>query len=217
MASQNLVFLLLFIPSLIHTILAITPNQLSEIPFTCSKESKPCNSKLYQNNHLSEKNISSLYSVDMSQIQNFGQGDHLVTVPCSCQNVTNTVAYFYDTIYHVKRSDIFVDVSDQLYSGQAWETGDEGTNFTANTNATMHLLCGCTESDNQVMVTYTVELHDTLSDIANRLSAEVSEIESVNKVLIQKEGFIEAGWVLFVPMYKNGVPALTSKKGKFLI
>ncbi|GJR17717.1 LysM domain receptor-like kinase 3 [Tanacetum coccineum] len=66
------------------------------------------------------------------------------------------------------------------------------------------------------MVTYTVQQQDTLSDIANRLSAEVDEIQSVNKALIQKPGSINSGWVLFIPMYKNGLPELTSqtlKKG----
>nr|XP_043607291.1 lysM domain receptor-like kinase 3 [Erigeron canadensis] len=213
MASQNQVFLLLvFISSLVHMILALPPNQSNEIPFTCSKQSKPCNSILYQNNDLSASNISLLYSVDTSHIKTIGQGDHLITVPCSCQNVNNTVAYFYDTTYLIKLDDTFLEVSNQFYSGQAWEIGNEGRNFTADTNATMHLLCACTEADTQVMVTYTVEQHDTLSDIASRLSAEVDEIESVNNGLIKKAGFIEAGWVLFVPMYKNGAPSLKSKK-----
>lgn len=69
------------------------------------------------------------------------------------------------------------------------------------------------------MVTYTVQEMDTLPDIANLLSAEVSEIENVNKVLLRNPGFIKVGWVLYVPMYKNGVPPspspLTSKKSQF--
>ncbi|KAJ0911377.1 putative protein kinase RLK-Pelle-LysM family [Helianthus annuus] len=217
MASQKRGFLLLVIvivtSSLIHTIIAL-PN---EFPFTCFKDSKPCNSILYQHNDLTEDSISSLYLVNKSQIQTIGQGDkrhHLVTVRCSCQNVKNTIAYFYDTIYPIKEHDTFLTVSDQFYSGQVWAIGDEGSNFPAGTNATMHLLCGCAETDSQVMVTYTVEPLDTLSDIADRLSAEVSEIESVNSALVQKTGFIEVGWVLYIPMYKNGAPSRKLKKGK---
>ncbi|KAJ0740414.1 putative protein kinase RLK-Pelle-LysM family [Helianthus annuus] len=217
MASQKRGFLLLVIvivtSSLIHTIIAL-PN---EFPFTCFKDSKPCNSILYQHNDLTEDSISSLYLVNKSQIQTIGQGDkrhHLVTVRCSCQNVKNTIAYFYDTIYPIKEHDTFLKVSDQFYSGQVWAIGDEGSNFPAGTNATMHLLCGCAETDSQVMVTYTVEPLDTLSDIADRLSAEVSEIESVNSALVQKTGFIEVGWVLYIPMYKNGAPSRKLKKGK---
>ncbi|KAI7735499.1 hypothetical protein M8C21_017857 [Ambrosia artemisiifolia] len=219
MASQKRAFLLLVVVtlSLIHTIIGLQPNQPNEFPFTCFKDSKPCNSILYQHNDLTEDDISSLYSVDKSQIKTIGQGDkrhHLVTVRCSCQNVNNTIAYFYDTIYPVKQHDTFLNVSDQFYSGQAWAIGDEGTNFRANTNVTMHLLCGCAETDAQVMVTYTVEPLDTLSDIADRLSADVTEIESVNSALVQKSGYIQVGWVLFVPMYKNGVPSPKVKKGK---
>ncbi|KAK1408695.1 hypothetical protein QVD17_40687 [Tagetes erecta] len=215
MASQHQVFLLLvvFISYLIRMIISLPLNQAREYPFTCSKEDKPCNSVLYQHNDLTENSISLLYSVNTSQIQKISQGnthDHLVTVPCSCQNVNGTIAYFYDTIYPVKEHDTFSNVSDQFYSGQTWAIGDEGTNFKANTNATMHLLCGCADADSQTMVTYTVEPHDTLSDIADRLSADVTEIENVNSGLIQKSGFIEVGWVLFVPMYKNGAPSQKS-------
>ncbi|KAL4570176.1 hypothetical protein LXL04_025827 [Taraxacum kok-saghyz] len=203
MASQNPIFLLLVFT---HIILTLSQDPPNEIPFTCIPQPNPCQSLLYQHNQLTENNISSLYSVDISQIQNITHGtkqDHLVTIPCSCKNVNNTVAYFYDTVYSVKPGDILSDVSDRFYSGQAW---DQGTRFRASGNATMHLLCGCTKTDTQIMVTYTVEEKDTLSDIASLLSADVDEIASVNKVLLQKPGFIKVGWVLFVPMYKNGVP-----------
>lgn len=216
MASQNQVFLLISVltSSLIRVIISLPLNQSHKYPFTCSKEDKPCKSILYQHNDLTENDISLLYSVNTSQIQKISQGDthsHLVTVPCSCQNVNDTIAYFYDTLYLVKEHDTFVNVSDQFYSGQTWAVGDEGRNFKANTNATMHLLCGCADADSQVMVTYTVEPHDTLLDIADRLSADVTEIERLNSGLIQKSGFIEVGWVLFVPMYKNGAPSTSQK------
>ncbi|PWA98027.1 Concanavalin A-like lectin/glucanase, subgroup [Artemisia annua] len=226
MASQDWVFLVflvfvVFISSLSQTILGLPPTESpapsNENPFTCSKQSKPCKSILYLNNDLPETNISLLYSVGISQIQTVvleGNQDYLVTVPCSCQNVSNTVAYFYDTLYLVKDHDTFFDVSSEYYSGQAWPTGNESASFQPNMNVTMHLLCGCAETDSQVMVTYTVQEHDTLSDIANRLSAEVDEIQSVNKALIQKPGSIDSGWVLFIPMYKNGRPSQKLKKGK---
>ncbi|KVH95553.1 Concanavalin A-like lectin/glucanase, subgroup [Cynara cardunculus var. scolymus] len=213
MASRNWVFLLLVF--LIHGILALPESQPTQIPFSCYKLSNPCNSILYQHNDLTENNISSLYSVDASQIQTIGDGDnqdHLITVPCSCQNVNNTVAYFYNVIYSVKPDDTFLNVSDQLYSGQAWEIGDEGGDFKANESVTLHLLCGCTETDSKIMVTYTVQQHDILIDIANRLSAEVDEIQHANSVLLREPGFIKPGWVLFVPMYKNGIPPPPSKK-----
>ncbi|KAI3698493.1 hypothetical protein L2E82_42080 [Cichorium intybus] len=208
MASQHIPFqlIIVFILGCIHMILALPPNNPNQIPFTCIQQSTTCKSILYQHNQLTKNNISSLYSVNTSQIHTITHGDkqdYLVTVPCYCQNVNNTVAYFYNTIYSVTPGDTFSNVSDQFYSGQAW---DEGTSFKANTNATMHLLCGCTKSDSQVMVTYTVQEMDTLPDIARLLSAEVSEIEDVNKGFLQKPGFIEVGWVLFVPMYKNGIP-----------
>ncbi|KAL7608292.1 hypothetical protein Lser_V15G10634 [Lactuca serriola] len=219
MASQNSIFLLIILCTHMLMILTLSQNPPNEIPFACVQQSTQCKSRLYQHNPLTKNNISALYSVDISQIQNITHGDqhhHLVTVPCSCKNVNNTVAYFYDTVYSVKLGDILSDVSDEFYSGQTW---DEGTRFKVNTNATIHLLCGCTGSESQIMVTYTVQEMDTLPDIANLLSAEVSEIENVNKVLLQKPGFIKVGWVLFVPMYKNGVPPSPSplplKKSQF--
>lgn len=70
----------------------------------------------------------------------------------------------------------------------------------------MDLLCGCVEDDSQIMVTYTVEQSDTLVDIATLLSATISEIESYNKILTQNPGFLDVGWVLFVPVEKIRVP-----------
>lgn len=97
-------------------------------------------------------------------------------------------------------------VSDRIYSGQTWTN----ESFEVGNTVSMHLMCGCVERDSQIMVTYTVQRGDTLSDIATLLSAEVSAIESMNRNLSTNPGFIDVGWVLFVPKEKNGIP----KKGE---
>ncbi|KAA8542264.1 hypothetical protein F0562_023600 [Nyssa sinensis] len=78
--------------------------------------------------------------------------------------------------------------------------------FAGNT-VTMHLVCGCAERESQVVVTYTVQEDDTLSEIAELLSAKVSGIENLNGRLAQNPDFINVGWVLFVPMEKREIQA----------
>ena len=118
------------------------------------------------------------------------RNDYLVTAPCSCKNVNGTVGYFYDTDYTLQRNDTFANVSNQIYSGQAWKVGGE-ENYPAGLNATMHLLCGCVESDSQIVVTYTVQPHDTLSSIADLLASDVNGIQSLNTYLAANPSYLD--------------------------
>lgn len=185
------------------------------IPFSCSAQVKTCNASLYHINYgtLTEAQIAALYSVNVSQLNPIMYGDkqdYLITVPCSCNSISGTTGYFYDTSYRVKPGDSFEDVSTQIYSGQAMKVGVEL--FVPDTDFTMHLLCGCVESDSQAVVTYTVPAHDTVSSIATLLSAKVENVMSMNRNLTQNSAFIDLGWVLFVPMEKNGIE--TPKPGE---
>ncbi|KAM7487273.1 hypothetical protein LguiB_024757 [Lonicera macranthoides] len=183
-------------------------------PLACSDQIKTCNATLYQNNGLNKEKIAFFYSVCQSQIipiRRNKKTDYLVTVPCSCKDVNGTVGYFYDTHYKVQPNDTFVDVAGEYYSGQAWQVGDEEITYIPDEEVDIHLLCGCIKSDSETVVTYTVQLHDTLSDIATLLSAQVSKIESLNKLHTKNPGYIDVGWVFYVPMEKNGIPG--PKKG----
>lgn len=174
-------------------------------PFTCSQSIinvTACKALLYHaNNSLSEKQIASFYAVDESQIKpiaHLSKQDYLLTVPCSCQDINGTVAYFYDVSYTVKQNDTFLDVSNDIYSGQVWGVGGEEKLFLAGSIVPLHLLCGCVENEAQTVVTYTVQQGDNLLDIATLLSSNVSEIMTVNN--LPNANFIDVGWVLFVPM-----------------
>ncbi|XAR65099.1 Non-specific serine/threonine protein kinase [Bertholletia excelsa] len=190
-------------------------------PFGCSKSAKfrNCTSFLYQHNGLKKEDIASYYFVNTSKIRQISRGkkqDYLVTVPCSCQHVNSTdgvkTGYFYGTVYKLKLHDTFANISSQIYSGQAWEVGNEKEAYVAGEDAQIDLMCGCVENDSQVMVTYTVQEQDTLSDIASLLSARISEIQKFNRILDNRNGFIDVGWVLFVPMQKNGIPTQNARK-----
>lgn len=112
----------------------------------------------------------------------------------------------------MQQGDSFVNVSGLIYSGQAWSFGGEESKYITGHEVDIYIPCGCVEQKSQIVVTYTVQLHDTLSVIAALLSAEVSGIEGMNRrILNQDPGFIDVGWVLFIPMEKNGV--LNSKEG----
>ncbi|XP_016647040.1 PREDICTED: lysM domain receptor-like kinase 3 [Prunus mume] len=185
-------------------------------PLSCSAEIMTCNASLYHINiSLNKEQIASFYSVfpsEVNPIKHNSKQDYLVSVPCSCKNISGTVGYFYDTTYKVKPSDTFYDVSNQIYSGQPLSVKEELPKFVPEANFPIHLPCGCVESDSQIVVTYTVQEHDTLSDIGTLLSAKLENIENMNKNMTEKPSFIVVGWVLFVPMEKNGLK--TSKTGE---
>nr|AZL93826.1 LysM receptor kinase [Ceanothus thyrsiflorus] len=175
-------------------------------PFSCSSQIKTCNASLYHINYgtFREDQIAAFYSVNVSQMKPISnKPDYLITVPCSCKTIGGTTGYFYDTVYKVEPGDTFEDVSAQVYSGQAFNVGTQ--KLMPETDLTMHLLCGCVESYSQTVATYTVQLHDTISSIATLLSAKVENVVSMNRNMTENPAFIDIGWVLFVPMEKNGI------------
>lgn len=186
-------------------------------PFSCSAQIRTCNASLYYNNDgVTKEEVAAYYQVNASSqikpIMHGNKEDYLITVPCSCSSMYGITGYFYNTTYTVKLNDTFLDVSAKYYSGQAWRFEEEDRFFLPDKNFTMHILCGCSESDTQTVVTYTVQNYDTLSDIATLLSAKLENLVSLNGNLIQNPEFIQVGWVLFVPKEKNGIK--TSKTGE---
>ncbi|KAF5199355.1 Lysm domain receptor-like kinase [Thalictrum thalictroides] len=143
------------------------------------------NSYLY---HISDgstttEQIASYYSVNKSQVKPIYRNtnkDYLVSVPCACKELNNIVAYFYDTTYTVQQNDTlktWMNVTNKFYSGQAWNAGD-GKIDTGQV-LPIHLVCGCVGgSQSQVVVTYTIQDHDTLPQIATSLASTLEGIES---------------------------------------
>lgn len=221
MASLNLLPSLALLSLLSTSFLTLSLSQTSNnnssyiSPFKCSEKINRCNASLYhinQNPNPSIENLASLYSVDPSKINPIMHGtnqDYLITVPCSCRNTSDLSGYFYDTNYTVKQHETFSYISNFYYSGQAWSGSD---NITSGQNLTIHLLCGCSESGSQIVVTYTVQKGDTTTAIANLLSATLTGMQQMNEHLAENPDFLVAGWVLYVPKELNGIPS--SKSGR---
>nr|ASM47254.1 exopolysaccharide receptor [Trema levigatum] len=191
-------------------------------PFSCSAQIKTCNASLYHiNEGLTIEEIAAYYKVNASSqiepIMHDNREDYLITVPCSCSSMFGVTGYFYNTTYNVKLNDTFLDVSAKYYSGQAWRFEEEDQYFKPDKNFTLHLLCGCLESDSEIVVTYTVQDHDTLLNIAARLSANFDNLVRLNGHLTQNPAFILVGWVLFVPKEKNGNKTSTGMREKWKI
>ncbi|KQK08218.2 lysM domain receptor-like kinase 3 isoform X2 [Brachypodium distachyon] len=170
-----------------------------------------CNSYLYvtpQGRSLSE--IASDFKGNASLIQPIkrlsGSEDLLIPVPCMCEAINATVnALFHDTGYEAIQNDISDDINSNKFSGLAW-------NLTAGLNKgdtiTVHLLCGCSSTAPEGVLSYTVQPEDTLSNIATLFSSGSREILSLNPA-VRNPDFIKPGWVLFIPM---GVAASSNKK-----
>ncbi|XP_057762060.1 lysM domain receptor-like kinase 3 isoform X1 [Arachis stenosperma] len=189
-------------------------------PFKCSTNIKTCNASLYHitygdndDDQTIQHYISSNYT-NSSQIRPITRGtrqDHLITVPCSCRNNNNLTGYYYDTTYTVKPNDNFYDINNFVYSGQAMLIN--GVLYPGQ-NLSIHIPCGCSEIESQIVVTYTVQRNDTSSGIAKLLNSTVAEMESVNHLLDQNPSYIDVGWVLFVPSHFNGIPLPPTKEKK---
>ncbi|WCJ38503.1 protein kinase family protein / peptidoglycan-binding LysM domain-containing protein [Euphorbia peplus] len=215
MTSDNLIRSVITLLLILLVRVCASVEEIGIHPFACQELFTGCSALLYHiNRGLQAEQIALFYSVNATQIIPIPHGDredYLVKVPCVCQNFNDTRAYFHDTLYRVKENDTFLNVSDWVYSGQAWEVGGEQGKFGTGSDFTMHLLCACAEAGSPVMVTYTVQQKDTLSDIARRLSSTTSGIQSMNSFL-NDLNYIEAGWVLFVPKDIDVPPSKTDKK-----
>nr|GMD95742.1 lysM domain receptor-like kinase 3 [Ipomoea batatas] len=222
MASSHILFIPLLV--LVLPLASTLPVQISRIyPFSCSNLNKTCSSILYQHNELQVEQIANLYSVNKSQIKNITyhnnvngeREDELVTVPCTCKDVKGTQAYFYETVYQLELNETFESVSTGKFSGQIWKVGGEENSYKAGENVTLSLVCGCVEKESQIVVTYTVQPKDTLSSISSLLTAQISEMESLNPYLKATPNLIDVGWLIYVPLELNGIPEPDSDAAVF--
>ncbi|XP_073138790.1 lysM domain receptor-like kinase 3 [Henckelia pumila] len=213
MASKRTGLLFYFLLVLPFPVTKTLASGQHKFPFACSAKIRSCNALLYQENGLQEDEIASLYSVDIAGIKTIKHGnkqDYLVPVNCSCNYAEGTEGYFYDVTYKPQSNTSLLNVSNEKFSGQAWDGGKD-RNFTGGANETIHLLCGCVDDDSQVVVTYTVQEQDTVYSISALLSAQNGGLESMNSYLAPNPSYIDLGWILYVPMEKYGIPA--AKKG----
>ncbi|KAI4382463.1 hypothetical protein MLD38_008426 [Melastoma candidum] len=209
MASHGFPSLLL---AMLVSVATSAPAELHSL--NCSEQIRACSSSLYyHNNNVPVKQIALHYSVNESQIQQIqveNRQDYLINVTCSCQTIEKVTAYFYNTSYYVEEGQTFDDISSGSYNDQAFGSGNEG-DFSPFTTVPIYIPCGCLQDNSKVMVTYTVQPHDTLSDIAALLSADVDGIISMNIPQIQNADNIYAGSVLFIPKSIHAIPR--PKKG----
>ena len=209
------IFLLIFFCS---SAISIPDSNQTMFPMTCSTIMK-CDASLYHinNGQQTKSEIAAAYSVNPWQIQPIQRGgvqDYLITVPCSCESADGVsgTAYFHDTSFRVGTGDFLSDVSNRNYSGQVWIFGDPL--LVAGEEFGVKLLCGCVEDESKIVVSYTVQSRDTLSQIASLLRADATEIHNLNAKLIEDPALIVPNWVLFVPMFKN---AYQNTKGNLVI
>jgi hypothetical protein len=137
-----------------------------------------------------------------------GSEDLLVHVPCMCESINNTMnSFFHDTEYKGDQNDS-VAINNDKFSGLAW-------NITARANEriVVHLLCGCSSTAPEGVLSYTVQSGDTLSNIATLFRSGSKEILSLNPGVTNPD-FLSPGWILFVPM---GVAGSSNKSESLLL
>ncbi|AES96123.2 putative protein kinase RLK-Pelle-LysM family [Medicago truncatula] len=184
-------------------------------PYKCSTKMRTCNASLYHINYNHNiEQIANFYSIDPSQIKPIIRStkqDYLVKVPCSCKNIKDLSGYFYETTYKVSPNETSVDIMNLIYSGQAWQVNED---LVANENVTIHIPCGCSEFESQIVVTYTVQQSDTPTSISLLLNATIDGMVRINQILGPNPTFIDIGWVLYVPKELKGSPLYHGKEKK---
>ncbi|XP_058772289.1 lysM domain receptor-like kinase 3 [Vicia villosa] len=184
-------------------------------PFKCSTKIKTCHASLYHINYNHNiEQLADFYSVDPSEIKPIIRStkqDYLIQVPCSCQDTIDLNGYFYDTAYKVSPNESFMNVNNIVYSGQTWHVNDD---LVANENVTIHIPCGCSELESQIVVTYTVQQGDTPTSISLLLNANIDGMVKLNEILGPNPTFIDIGWVLYVPKELKGSPLSNEKEKK---
>uniref|UniRef100_N1R2Y4 DNA excision repair protein ERCC-8 n=1 Tax=Aegilops tauschii TaxID=37682 RepID=N1R2Y4_AEGTA len=171
-------------------------------PMQCDAASlnpSSCSSYLYvtpQGRSLSE--IASLFNGSASLTQPIkrrsGSEDLLVRVPCVCGAINDTMSgLFHDTAYKVSPGDT-ADSINGNFSRLAWNIV-----AAANKTITVHLLCGCSSTAPEGVVSYTVQPKDTLSNIATLFRSGSREILSLNAGVTDPD-FLKEGWILLIPM-----------------
>lgn len=208
-----------FLLALMVSIAVAAPDDVH--PINCSGKIQTCSASLYyHNNNVPIEQIGLHYSVNESQIHPIQAGnrqDYLIDVRCPCQTIGRVTGYFYNTSYYMEEGQTFDDVSTSFYSDQAYGFDREGGDFPALTTVPIFLPCGCQQDSSEVVVTYTVQLHDTLSDIGALLSADVDSIISMNSPQIENPDNIYAGSVLFIPKTIHGIPQPKESPGMCVI
>uniref|UniRef100_A0ACD5YC85 Uncharacterized protein n=1 Tax=Avena sativa TaxID=4498 RepID=A0ACD5YC85_AVESA len=207
----SLFFFLALLLQHLHTSRSSLPTPVEQWqPMQCDAASfnPSCSSYLYVTpggRNLSQ--IASEFNATASLTQPIrrlsGSEDLLVYVPCVCKAINNTTnGLFHDTEYKGDQNDTAANISDN-FSGLAW-------NITAPSNKTfvVHLLCGCSSTAPEGVLSYTVQSRDTLSNIATLFRSGWKEIVSLNPG-VTDPNFLSPGWVLFVPM---GVAGSSKKK-----
>ncbi|WOL11742.1 lysM domain receptor-like kinase 3 [Canna indica] len=200
-----------------------------QFPIRCPKPSPApvCSSFLYVvPRGLNYTEVANQYAANASLIQiappRGEDTDFLVRVPCACETAAadsgggNFTALFHDANYTVKANDTADDITDAVFSGLAW--GVSAEKIDTNVSISVRLLCGCwtAEQPEVVVVSYAVQLQDTLTSIANQLNSDVEAITEMNPEVSTNPDFLKPGQVLFVPMGARSAhpPSSRSSKGK---
>ncbi|KAG0495097.1 hypothetical protein HPP92_006091 [Vanilla planifolia] len=210
--------ILLFLLAATLAIGDLAAGQNYSVPIPCSNPSSTpvCNSFLYaQSQNLSLSTIAAIFSANESLSRNISRSsgalDFLLQVPCNCAaDGRGSSALLHDTTYRVVAGDTADNINLYVFRDLAWNIP---TGLKAGELITVHLPCACLSDGNRdsVVVSYAVEMGDTLLAIAALFSADAAETVRMNSRLAANPDFLIPGWELFVPMGTASRPAKSKK------
>ncbi|KAH9301083.1 hypothetical protein KI387_012666, partial [Taxus chinensis] len=195
------------LPLLTALIFIAAPSQASS-PRNCSDVNRVCESfisySMGPQQTLAE--VQSLFDALPKDITiEEGQGSNrliFIKKKCSC---LWSKQYLSNTTFTVRRKRGSVgQMVERAYEGVAWMPNNASRSVHLGAVVALQVLCGCSSSVSNYLLTYVVRASDTLSYLASRFGVNMQDIETVNN--IADPAFLSTGTVYYIPL--NSVPGV---------
>lgn len=179
-------------------------------PLHCSDVSRVCESfvsyTLRPQQSLGE--VESLFDVlvdDITLDQSVDAGDRHVFIKKNCSCVSTRKQYLSNTTYTVTENvGSLGSMLEMYYGGLAWMPNNASRKLHLGAVVSLHLLCGCSSSLWNYMLSYVLQPSDTLSSLSSRFGVSMKDIETVND--IADPNVLSVGIVYYIPL--NSVPGV---------
>lgn len=142
---------------------------------------------------------------DITLDQSVDAGDRHVFIKKNCSCVSTHKQYLSNTTYTVRENGGSLgSMLEMAYGGLAWMPNNASRKPHLGAVVSLHLLCGCSSSLWNYMLSYVLQPSDTLSSLSSRFGVSMKDIEIVND--IADPNFLSAGIVYYIPL--NSVPGV---------
>ncbi|KAJ7549788.1 hypothetical protein O6H91_07G069100 [Diphasiastrum complanatum] len=202
----------------LHVAVSIALSQQSE-PLSCLDVGRICkaymhymlppNTSLQYVQDLFNVRSSDIFAESNSTLTDTGpnyQQSLFVKVKCSCS--PSTKQYFANAQINLTTNGTASKSIHEKYEGLAWVANNTANSSTSTGAISIPLLCGCSSTDWDYLLSYVVAKEDTLTLLAERFNSSISAIKTTNNI---SSNHIYNGMVYYIPI--NNVSGQSDQVG----